>query len=123
MINFLLNLLGFSRIKLVLIAFFGIGLLASGVKIYYTIVENVENRIKVQQLEQSVKDKDAFIIKMQEDLQLRDNIIKERDDYVTTLEKEYEKLTTDLGDDENNPAPKSIQELMDRLNKLQGDKK
>ena len=117
MIKAILSFLGFSKIKLILFSLIGIGIVVFGLKIYFSIVENVENRIKIQQLEQSVKDKDRFIELQNNEIKLKEMILLQRDKIIEELEKKYEDITNDLGDDENELAPKSIQELMQRLNK------
>lgn len=110
--------LGFtSNIKIILISVLGLSLVFGAAKLYYSIVENVENRIKVQQLEQAIKDKEDLLKKQEIDILNRDLIITERDSQLKDLEEKYKDITENLGDDENDPAPKSLQQLMERLNK------
>lgn len=106
-----------SNIKAIIFGILFIVFMFFGYKFYSIIVENTENRIKIQQLEESLVNKNQIIELQKNDILIREQIVIERDNSIKELEKKYEDIVNNLGDDENDLAPKSLQELMKRLNK------
>lgn len=86
-------------------------------KLYSTIEENGALKAQVAVQQATIENKNRQIGLLENDIKVRDQILTERDNMIRDLYEQMDGVTDDLGDDIDDPAPKSIQELFNRLSK------
>lgn len=80
------------------------------------IEEAAKQQVVIEVLEQENKKNAEAVALLVKDLELKDKIVKERDDELKSLEDKYVDLLSNLPKDSKDVAPESIRETLKRLN-------